>query len=455
MSQSVPEDITASAPSPKPSSYLLAIRAAQSDPQQLEQLFQSARRTRAVPQFRADLVASYQEAPANVLYGAWYYRLQHAGTHAEQDSRRSVSWTLAVPLSVCVGLLFWLLSDPHLTVVAQVPYLAVLWAPITALFIIAFLALAARRSYWRAGLVAVALVAATAYVLTVLPRLASASQQTYLTLMLAHVPLLAWGAVGIALLGWRAPAQSQFAFLWKSIEVSGTAGVAAIAGGIFVGLTYGMFQALGIALPELILRLLIAGGAGLIPVLAVAAVYDPSAGPSEQEFGRGFGRILAILMQALLPLTLIVLVIYLCFIPFNFVQPFVNRDVLIVYNVMLFAVMGLLIGVTPVGIEDLSPRLQRALRTGIVALAALVVLVSLYALAAVVYRTAHGTLTMNRLTVIGWNVINVGLLVVLLYKQLRLGRAGWVDALHATFRLGALAYLIWVVLLVLALPWVF
>jgi hypothetical protein len=454
MSQPQPVDVTGSSPGGVSPSYLAPIRDAHSDPQQLEQLYQSARRARTMSQFRADLMASYQESPANLLYGAWYYRLQHAAAHDERGSRHGVSWKLAVPLSVIVGLLFWLLSDPHLTVTAQIPYLAIFWAPITTLFIIAFLTLAARHSYLRAALVGAALVAVTAYILAVVPRLASTGQQTYLTLMLAHVPLLAWGAIGVALLGRRSPAKERFAFLWKSIEVIGTAGVAAIAGGIFVGLTYGMFQALGIALPDLVLRLLIAGGAGLIPVLAVAAGYDPAASPSDQEFRRGF----VILMQALLPLTLIVLVIYLCFIPFNFLQPFVNRDVLIVYNVMLFAIVGLLIGVTPVNADDLSPRYQRALRTGILALAALVVLVSLYALAAIVYRTAQGTLTMNRLAIIGWNTINIGILVVLLYKQLRLGRAGWagwVDALHATFRLGTVVYLIWAAFLILALPWLF
>ena len=39
-----------------------------------------------------------------------------------------------------------------------------------------------------------------------------------------------------------------------------------------------------------------------------------------------------------MPLTLIVLVVYLAFIPFRFWEPFQNRDVLIIYNGMLFAV---------------------------------------------------------------------------------------------------------------------
>lgn len=43
-------------------------------------------------------------------------------------------------------------------------------------------------------------------------------------------------------------------------------------------------------------------------------------------------------------------------------------------------------------------------------------LVSLYASAIILYRTWQGGLTPNRLTVIGWNLINMALLVMLLYK---------------------------------------
>jgi hypothetical protein len=283
----------------------------------------------------------------------------------------------------------------------------------------------------------------------------STLQNTYLGLMAAHLPLLAAAAVGICVLGWRSSALNRFGFLSKAIETIGTAGVYSIAGGIFVGLTAGMFAALGINLSDVFVRLLVAGGAGLIPVIAVASVYDPQVSPSEQDFRRGFGKILTILMRALLPLTLLVLVIYLVVIPFNFAQPYTNRDVLIIYNVMLFAIMGLLIGVTPVSGDDLSPRWQPYLRAGICLLAGLVTLVSLYALSAVLYRTMQGQLTLNRLTILGWNCINIALLVILLAKQLRAERSGWIASLHSTFRVGTIAYVAWAAIVVLVLPWLF
>lgn len=441
-------------PGATPNTYLPMIRDARTDPQRLEHMYSSAIRAHETEQFTSAVETCYHESPDNLLYAAWYHRLHNAAP-GEPHLALGGGWKLAVPFSVGLGLTLWLLSDPKWTFNRGIPYLVLLIAPVVAVFIIGFLTAVAKQRYATAAVVALALAAATAYVLVVPPRGGLAAYQTYLQLMLLHLPLLAWAGIGIAVLGWRSAARDRFAFLTKSIETIGTAGVAAIVGGIFVAITMGMFAALSVSVPNLLTRLLVAGGGGLIPVLAVATVYNPALGPSEQEFGRGFGKILTILMQALLPLTLIVLVIYLFVIPFNFWQPFVNRDVLIVYNVMLFAIMGLLLGVTPISVGALPARLQPWLRAGIVLLAGLVVLIGAYALAAVIYRTAQGTLTMNRLAVIGWNTINLVILITLLYRQLRATRATWTDALYATFRLGTVLYVAWGVIVVLTFPWLF
>lgn len=433
--------------------YLPTIRDASADPPRLEQLYQAAVRAHHADQFTAAVVAAYHGAPENLLYAAWFHRLQSAETE-ERHLGFAASWKLAVPFSVGLGLALWLLSDPKWTVSRGVPYLALLVSPVTAAFIIGFLALAAQRRYGPSAAAILALAAATAYVLLVAPLMGPAAYSTYVTLMLLHLPLLGWAGIGLAVLGWRSTAKDRFAFLTKSIETIGTAGVAAIVGGLFVAITVGLFAALSVTIPVLLIRLLVAGGGGLIPVLAVATVYDPAVGPSDQEFRRGFSKILTILMQALLPLTLIVLVVYLFVIPFNFWQPFVNRDVLIVYNVLLFAIMGLLLGITPISVGAVPVRLHSWLRAGIVLLAGLVLVIGVYALAAVIYRTAHGALTMNRLAVIGWNAVNLVILGILLYKQFRSSRTAWADALYATFRVGTVLYVVWGVCMVLALPWV-
>ncbi|HKB47207.1 MAG TPA: hypothetical protein VKC57_05885, partial [Ktedonobacterales bacterium] len=292
-----------------------AIQAAARDPQRLEQLYADARRAKETDHFVAELEARYQQTPDNVLLAAWHYRLQEATR--DESALRNANWKLAVPLSIGLGLVFWLLSDPSWMLADRAPVLALLWMPITALFLIWFLTLTARHGYVRALLLSAGVAAVTAYVLLVAPLRGNATERGYLDLMILHVPLLAATAIGLAVLGWASSATNRFAFLSKSIETIGTAGVFSIAGGIFAALTYGMFAALSVELPDIFVRLLLVGGAGLIPVLAVAAVYDPALAPSEQEFRRGFGKILAVLMQALLPLTLLVLVIYIAVIPFN------------------------------------------------------------------------------------------------------------------------------------------
>lgn len=450
MSQNQPADSSINASG---GDTLPAILAARSDPRALENLYRSAREAKSTHAYTLAIETAYRETPDNLLFAAWHYRLQSGAT--DESSARHANWRLAIPLSVALALIFWLLSDPGLILAQHVPYLAEIWAPITALALIAFLIFTARQGYSRAALVGLGLIAVTAYAVFMALRAVSTAQTQYLTMIALHLPLLAAVAVGLAVLGWGSSARNRFAFLNKSIETIGTAGVAAIAGGIFVGLTYGVFQAISVEIPDVFVRLLVAGGAGLIPVLAVASVYDPTLSASEQDFRRGFGRILTILMRALLPLTLLVLVIYICFIPFNFTQPFNNRNVLVVYNVLLFAIMGLLIGVTPISRDDVPTRYTEWLRGGIFALAALVTLVSLYALAAVIYRTTQDHLTMNRLVVLGWNIINIAILALLLFRQLRANKTAWVDALQSTFRFGTALYAVWGLLLVLALPWLY
>ena len=246
-----------------------------------------------------------------------------------------------------------------------------------------------------------------------------------------HLPLLAWAGVGAYLIARHRDPANRFSFLIKSLEVFILGGLFVIAGGLFTAITFGLFQALDVDLPEVVQRLFIAGGGGLIPVVATAVIYNPAQPPAEQAFDEGLSKLVALLMRILLPLALLVLLVYLAFIPFNFRAPFENRDVLIVYNGMLFAVVALLVGATPVRLADVAPGLGRWLRLGIIAVAALALIVSLYALAAILYRTVLDRLTPNRLAFIGWNVVNIGLLALVLLAGAGRGGAVAAEALLA------------------------
>lgn len=437
--------------------YLERIRIAHADPEQLEQTYRSALQSGDDGAFTGAIEDAYAEAPDNLLFSAWHYRLAY---EVVRPMRRTVPWMITILLAVTNGLIFWWLSaDQYMIKVdgqSHLPLFLIIWAPISAVFVLALLvAGGAKQPLW-AALLGVAILALGAYPLWAHTLIgAQALERHYLDQMIPHLALLAWSTVGLFVLRGRADASNRFAFLIKSLEIFIMAGLFAIAGSIFTGITTGLFEALAITLPDVVMRLLVAGGFGLIPILAVTVIYDATATPAAQSFNDGLSRVIATLMRVLLPLTLMVLVIYLGFIPFRFWEPFQNRDVLIIYNAMLFAVVALLVGATPIQPGALAPGLRFWLRRGLIAVALLAVVVSVYALAAIGYRTWEGGITLNRLTIIGWNVINIGILSLLLIRQRRASEHTWPQAMQAAFGAGMPVYVGWAVFVVLATPWLF
>jgi hypothetical protein len=429
-----------------------------SDPARLEQAYQEALRTNSDEGFAAALQRAYGEQPENLLFAAWHYRLAHA---ASNMVTRQVPWLFALLLAFANGLLLFLLSDADsLSIYVAgrqvIPYFILLWGPLTGLFVLAYLAHTGAMTWGRGALLALLLAgmsvyALSAYTLIDLP----AFQEQYLTLLAMHLPLAAWAAVGFGVLGGWGTNDGRFAFLLKSLELYVLGGLFLSVLAVLTLVTAGLFLALGIDLPEVMQRLLVAGGGGLVPVLAIAIAYDPSSRPAEQSFESGLSRLLSLLLRLFLPLTLAVLLVYLCFVPFYFWRPFEDRDVLIIYNAMLFAVMALLLGVTPFSLRGLGPGQAQWLRRGIVAVAALTLIVSLYAFSAIVYRTVQEGLTPNRVTFIGWNLINTGLLTLLLWGQVRQGPERWLQGVHQAFGVGALLYTGWSLLVIFGLPWLF
>jgi len=442
--------------------YRDTVSALAQEAEQLEQVYQAALEARQADAFKQAIDDSYVQAPENLLYAAWFHRLKSTAARARGYV---IAWAWVIPLAVINGLLFWWLSGDRFKITIEgfrgndgtfAPGIVLLATSLSAVFVLIYFTAVGRLGWRQSVLIGILLLAAAAYVLLAYPRTGTVPfQQQYLTLMAIHLPLLSWAGVGAFLVAKHRDPANRFAFLIKSLEVFILGGLLVIAGGLFTAITIGLFQALNVEFPELVRRLFIAGGAGLIPVVAAAVIYNPAVPPAEQAFDEGLSRLVALLMRILLPLTLLVLLVYLAFIPFNFRAPFENRDVLIIYNGMLFAVVVLLVGATPLSLAGTSPRLARWLRLGIIAVAALALLVSLYALAAILYRTALDRLTPNRLAFIGWNVVNIGLLSLVLLLQARAGEGQWLPGLYRAYRAGTVAYTVWTLLMILALPWLF
>ncbi len=428
------------------------IAAAIGDPAGLERLYRTAQAEGNEAAFRDALREIAGARPGDVLLQAWVHRLDLPAPEEQEERKSNRHWGASIGGSATLGFLSVLLAGDG----PPVPFpeggndlFWVSYGPLVALGLLAYLAWAegSRERLVRYAVAAVAVVVAGLYAGLAL---GGRSDDTAV-LGAVHLLLVSWAAVGTALcFGYRDPARQAYAYLVKSVEAVLTGGIFFGAGLLFVGLTYGIFQVLGIELPEEDLQRVAAWGVGAIPLLAIGSAYDARVAPALQEANAGLSRTLRILTRLILPLALGVLLVYvLWFIPAYFWKPFEEREVLIVYNLTIVAILVLLTIVVSGPVDAGTGSL---FRYAVLALGALTLVLNAYALAAVLSRTFEAGLTPNRFAVIGWNATT---LLILASVGMRLwvhrGRP-WMPVLRESMgRLAALAA-VWAAVLLAVMP---
>lgn len=431
------------------------IEALLGDPAGLERLYRSMQAEGNEAAFREALRQCEEENPGHVLLEAWARRLDLPVESDEEEQGRDRHWRVIIGASVALGVGSALLAHGKPPVPFPEDGNGLFWVgygPLVALGLLAYLAWAQRATaqLTRYGVAAVAVV-----LVALFARLTIGDRTDDVAVLGAfHLPFVSWAVVGAALcLGYPNPARQAFAYLVKSVEAVMTGGIFFGAGMIFVGLTYGIFAVLGIELPEEDLVVVAAWGVGTIPLLAIGSVYDATASPAAQDWQAGLTRTLRILTRLLLPLALGVLLVYvLWFIPVYFRKPFEERDVLIVYNATILAIMVLLTVVVSGPVDARLARAGSLFGYAVLGLGALTLVLNVYALAAVVSRTLDAGLTPNRFAVIGWNVTTLLILAAVGFRLWRARREAWLPVVRESIGLVAPLAAVWAVLLLVALP---
>lgn len=430
------------------------IDALRRDPADLERLYRSMQAEGNETAFRDALQQVINEHPGDVLLEAWIHRLDLPLARKEDGGHERHWWTI-IGVSVLLGIGSALLArgKPPVPVPGEGDVLFwVGWGPLVAVGLLAYLAWTerAKERLTKYAVAAAAVILVSLYIgFTIGARTDDTAR-----LGAIHLPFISWAVVGAALCtGYPNPARQSFAYLVKSVEVVLTGGIFFGTGLIFVGLTYGIFAVLGIELPEKDLQVVAAWGVGAIPLLALGSVYDVTSSPSAQDWQAGLTRTLRILARLLLPLALGVLLVYvLWFIPVYFRKPFEEREVLIVYNATILAIMVLLTVVVSGPDDARSAERRSPFRYAVLGLGMLTLILNVYALAAVASRTLESGLTPNRFAVIGWNFTT---LLIIALVGIRLWKARWKPWMPV-FResIGLLAPLaaVWTVVLLFALP---
>lgn len=361
-------------------------------------------------------------------------------------------WTAAVAVAVATGIAFLLLSGDGLPVpnpeVARQLFWAG-WSPVAAAAIIAFLAITS-GTWTRSHKIGLAIAAATA----VAGWSADASNFGVAVLVAMHVPLVAWGAVGVAAMSdGAARGREAYAYCVRSMETVIVGGIFLGMGGIFAGLTAGLLSVFEIEPAERLITGLAAFGIGVIPVLAVATVFDPST-PLTAQKPTGLARLLRIVTWLLLPAALWVLALYVVWlIPVYFWRAFEERAVLAAYNATVMAIVALIIAAAAprASGDGSSPRL---LRYALGAVGGLGAVLNVYALAAITSRVLEYGWTPNRHVVLGWNVVTL-LLLASLVTRLWPVASDRLDAVRDAAGRAVILPVLWAFWLIAAMPWLF
>jgi len=433
------------------------------NPSLLEELYHKSCLEGREGEFLSEINRLYQLNPQDRLISAWFYRLQHQRAKLVEKSK-GINWALVATLSGILGFLFGIFSQKGLEMPApmNIPFLFLIWSPLTVAFLSYYLLSDVyqkrRQSYFLIAFLL--LVAAYGSWMINQPYfnlwLDEGYANHYLIILLSHLPLLSWLILGWCQLSLPSNPQEHHSFFLKSIEVILLGGILISISFAFIALASSLFSTLGIYPGEEMTRWVYPFIFGLIPITAVSLVYAPRVISSQQNFQQGFIRLIPTIGSIFATLMLTLQVVFLLALPFNFWQPFKQREVLLIYNIFLLFTLGLIFVATPLNRENLTEKLEKWLRKVLLSVGALSLIICLYAFSAIIYRTLYfDSLTVNRFTIIGWNIINISLLIIYLYYQLKQGKENWIDSTQKVLQYAMVAYTIWAGLLLILLPALF
>ena len=254
----------------------------------------------------------------------------------------------------------------------------------------------------------VAAIAGTVLVLVAIQALRPVGTDTS-ELAALHLPLLLLSLGGAAALGtlWR-DAEARIGYLQLVSESVALAGLFLLGGVVLVGLTAGLFAAIGVDVEPVFEWVAVYGALGVLPVGALVA---------SQRIGSS--RIAPLVARTFGPMALAVFAVYLPSLLLS--GGLEDRDALLALNVALVAVLALVI-LMEAERPDVRRHWTDVVAAGLVVLA---LAADLAAFVSIAGRLLGGGLTPNRLAVVGMNALVAvhfaGLVVPLVRRALGRG----------------------------------
>jgi len=263
-------------------------------------------------------------------------------------------------------------------------------------------------------------------------------------LSLIHTPLFLWCLFGLSFVSFDFKnTDKRIEFIRFNGELLIMTGLILIAGGILTGITLGLFSAINIDIQEFYFDYIVVFGCVASPIVSFYLI---------QLYPTLTNKIAPVIAKVFTPLVLITLAVYLVSLIFSSSQISEDRDLLILFNIMLLAVMAIIV----FSVSELDKSKKKNINVLILfSLAVLAIVINSIALFAIISRTTNG-LTPNRTVVLVSNIlifVNLILISTSLFKTYF--KENQIDSVERVVAKYLTIYSIWTLIVIFVLPILF
>lgn len=259
-----------------------------------------------------------------------------------------------------------------------------------------------------------------------------------------HTPLLLWCLFGLTYISFDYKNTiKRIEFIRFNGELLVMTGLILIAGGILAAITLSLFSVIKMDIENFYIEYVAVFGAVAAPIVAY---YLTRLYPNITS------KIAPVIAKVFTPLVLITLAVYLISLIFSKSKILEDRDLLIVFNIMLLAVMAIIV----FSVSELDKSKDKNINVLILfLLAVLAIIINSIALTAIITRVTYG-LTPNRMVVLVSNIlifINLIFIAKSLYQSYF--KSHHLKSVESTVAKYLTIYAIWTIIVIFVLPFVF
>jgi hypothetical protein len=260
-----------------------------------------------------------------------------------------------------------------------------------------------------------------------------------------HMPLLLWVVFGYVFMnGGFAKSNSRISFLRFNGDFMVMSGLMLIAGGLFCGITIGLFSLIGIKIEYYFAHYIVPIGLSSAPVVAAFLV---------QNNNQLVSKISPVIARIFTPIVFVTLFIFIATIIAKGQYPNSNRDFLLLFNVLLVTVMALILFSLTEITKSSDQKMNHWLLLG---LSVLTIVVNIIALLSISYRINSYGFSPNRLSVLGADLLILFNLILVSRKLFLIvrGKVG-VEEVEKSIAVFLPVYFIWTAFVAFGFPILF